>query len=207
MEGVGCGKLDEDIAFKNGALLKAGVREMERDVEFIRIDGDETELAMIELPAAGEIQKLRIGDGIRAGSGGSKNANAVGERGGRGENGQDEFAGRELREGGGELVSAAIDGVPKRGDGAEAFLGVEFGLPVLSGRFVFECGEHLKRVGRNKLQTGFLISVEPDREGDGQNGEQEDETEPGAGRWLSGWHGESVSGRMEIMNFEIRGGM
>ena len=72
----------------------------------------------------------------------------MGEFGGGVVGGEDEFGGGEICECGGEFVSAVIDGVPEGGDGAEALLGVEFGLPVFGGGLFFKGGEDLEGVGR-----------------------------------------------------------
>lgn len=76
--------------------------------------------------------------------------------------GEDEFCGGEICEGGGELIGAVIDGIPERGNGAEALLGVEFGLPVLGCGLVFECGEDLEGVGGSGSGgVTFLCAKEP----------------------------------------------
>lgn len=58
MEGIGGGELDGDVSFKDGTRLGLRIGEVQGDVEDVGIDGDETEFALVENPAAREFQEL-----------------------------------------------------------------------------------------------------------------------------------------------------
>lgn len=164
-QSVGGRKLDLDVAFQDGALGEARIREMKRDVEGIRIDRNKTELALVEDPAAREFQQMRVGryvgniSCVRRGSG---NANTVGVFSGRVVDRNEKFVGIEVSESRGELIGACVDGIPDSGHRSETFLRVEFWLPILGGGLVFEGGKDLKGVGSSRMRMSRIpLTIKP----------------------------------------------